>query len=239
MAREFVRSVKNVKDINTINDNITEENDLISDVNGNVYIRKKTGYQLLNVANDKHINDLQNLIKKIDNVEYDFNGLKIDLNNYAKKSDIPEQLDLSPYAKKSDLTKYVKLIDLNNFITDTGWIDIELINNVLPYKSSSKPQYKIINYNGTLEVSIRGEVKGIKKENTVIGVIPNIEIPYTHPVLQPTSKKTVNDVKTSTYGRWVIKSVNNVTQIIMEGVSYDTNLMLETDWYPINTSIKI
>ena len=115
MAREFVRSVKNVKDINTINDNITEENDLISDINVNVYIRKKTGYQLLNVGNDKHVKDVQNLIKKIENVEYDFNGLKIDLNNYSKKSDIPDQVDLSTYAQKSDLTPYTKKIDVLNY----------------------------------------------------------------------------------------------------------------------------
>lgn len=115
MAREFVRSVKNVKDINTINDNITEENDLISDIDGNVYIRKKVGYQKLNVANDKDTNDIKKLNKKIDFLEYDLNGVKIDLSNYAKLSDIPENQDLTPYAKKTDLTPYTKKIDVINW----------------------------------------------------------------------------------------------------------------------------
>lgn len=115
MAREFVRSVKNVKDINTINDNITEENDLISDMDGNVYIRKKVGYQKLNVANDKDTNDIKKLNKKIEFLEYDLNDVKIDLSNYAKLSDIPESQDLTPYAKKTDLTPYTKKIDTLNY----------------------------------------------------------------------------------------------------------------------------
>ena len=47
MSKKFVRSTKNVRDIENISQNFIEENDIVSTIDGSVYIATKTGFMEL------------------------------------------------------------------------------------------------------------------------------------------------------------------------------------------------
>lgn len=44
MAGRMVRSIRDVKDVNDLSESATSENDIISDVDGNIYIKHRRGY---------------------------------------------------------------------------------------------------------------------------------------------------------------------------------------------------
>lgn len=43
MANKFVRSTREVKDVNKLSDNVAEENDILSQTDGKVFIKTRTG----------------------------------------------------------------------------------------------------------------------------------------------------------------------------------------------------
>lgn len=45
MASQFVRSIREVKDVNGLAEHTTTINDIVSDVDGNVYIRTINGFE--------------------------------------------------------------------------------------------------------------------------------------------------------------------------------------------------
>lgn len=51
---------------------------------------------------------------------------------------------------------------------DTGWIDLPLASGITSYSAAQSPQYRRINNT----VYIRGAVKGIKQDKTIIGTLP-------------------------------------------------------------------
>lgn len=65
MASEFVRKVKNVRNIDILSPNITTENDLISTIDGDVYVSTNKGYRRITGVETKEISqikkDLSNL----------------------------------------------------------------------------------------------------------------------------------------------------------------------------------
>lgn len=126
MASKIVRCIKGVENINTLSDNVTEVNDIVSDINGNIYIRKEVGFHKLYNGDGANVDDIIDEIKKdIERLDKDIS--KIDLTYYAKKSDLIEYAktddlklyakkdDLEDYTKKSDLTLYVKFSDLDTY----------------------------------------------------------------------------------------------------------------------------
>lgn len=52
--------------------------------------------------------------------------------------------------------------------SDSGWIDLPLASGISAYSTAQSPQYRKINNT----VYIRGAVKGIKKDKTIIGTLP-------------------------------------------------------------------
>lgn len=149
MASEFVRCIKNVKDINKLSDNVTEENDIISDVNGNIYIRKNVGYHKLYDGDGINVDDrLNEIVADIESVEKDLN--KIDLTIYAKKSDLVEYLtsedltlyakksDLDTYTKKSDLTLYAKISDLDTYAKKSDLATYVQVTDLNDYAKKSE-----------------------------------------------------------------------------------------------------
>lgn len=62
MSKKFVRSVKNVTDIEQFSKNVLEENDIISTQDGKVYIKRKTDYVEVSGVKEE---DLQALTKRV------------------------------------------------------------------------------------------------------------------------------------------------------------------------------
>lgn len=71
MSKKFVRSTKDVKDINKISENFIEENDIISTTDGKVYIATKTGFTELGGSDD-----IDSLKQEITNLKSENTKLK-------------------------------------------------------------------------------------------------------------------------------------------------------------------
>lgn len=92
MANRFVRSIRQVRNIKKLPLNTTEQNDLISDTKGNVYVRTQNTYVRITGANDIEMNqsiqDLQNQINALEpndtNTYRDIKYLKEEVNKIKK-----------------------------------------------------------------------------------------------------------------------------------------------------------
>ena len=85
MASDFVRNIKGVRNINKLSSNITTENDLISTIDGEVYVVTKKGYK--NITNvetqdfEKLKTKVENLKNQSENNTTDIGTLKTDVSN--------------------------------------------------------------------------------------------------------------------------------------------------------------
>ncbi|MGZ9502538.1 BppU family phage baseplate upper protein [Staphylococcus epidermidis] len=124
---------------------------------------------------------------------------------------------------------------INTDFSDTGWQNLTLANGVTAYSSSSLPKYRFINDRGMLELSIMGSVKNIKSTKTIIANLPSNIVSYLNrdiPFIQNSSVKN----SLATTARWVIKKDGT---IVLEFVSFPPSDMAETDWYPIDITIRL
>ena len=90
MSKKFVRSVKNVTDIEQFSKNVLEENDIISTQDGKVYVVSKNGFiELGGSVASEDVEKLQNDISTLDSsntqLKKDITALKTS-NTYLKKS---------------------------------------------------------------------------------------------------------------------------------------------------------
>lgn len=68
MSKKFVRSTKDVRDIENISQNFIEENDIVSTIDGSVYIATKDGFLELGGSGLKQeITNLKSEITKLKN----------------------------------------------------------------------------------------------------------------------------------------------------------------------------
>lgn len=68
MSKKFVRSTKDVRDIDNISQNFIEENDIVSTIDGSVYIATKDGFiELGGSALKQEITTLKSEITKLKN----------------------------------------------------------------------------------------------------------------------------------------------------------------------------
>lgn len=58
-------------------------------------------------------------------------------------------------------------------VTDTGWQNITLLNNIIPYDSTGTPKVRLFSVNGVYFLSLKGAVKGLTSNNVEIGRIPS------------------------------------------------------------------
>lgn len=88
MANRFVRSIRDVKNVNKQPLHTNEQNDLLSDNQGNVYVRTKNRYVRITGANDVEFkNELDDLQKQINALEPN------DTNTYRDIKDLKSKLD--------------------------------------------------------------------------------------------------------------------------------------------------
>ena len=248
MASKIVRSLREVGDINKLADYITEENDLISDTEGVVYVRTKNGFvEITQTLPDGFVEQVQKDIaqnkkdiediKVTDQVQYnliDTNKTNIATNTSdidTLKNDVVEirEENAEQNTRIEVNKKSIEAID----IYDSGWRDIPLSEGITAY--SDKPQYKEINVNDTQFIYLRGSVKGVLGKKIVIGHIPVLkELTNPHYFVQNSSKKKDADGKEIIpFVRWTIQRTGDITY---EGVSVDNTLLDGTEWNPINTN---
>lgn len=110
MASDFVRNIKDVRNIDVLSPNITTENDLISTSDGEVYVVTKKGYKKITGVETKEIKQLKTDVSNLKK-QSDTNTLNIsDLEN--KTSDI-ETLSTSINTNTSEI-ETVKKSSNNN-----------------------------------------------------------------------------------------------------------------------------
>lgn len=97
MSSRFVRSIRNVKDINKQPLNTNEQNDFLSDENGTVYVRTHNKYERITGLNND--SDIEYLKSQIDglNIPTDYNKqitttdwLDINVKNNYQPSEVPD-----------------------------------------------------------------------------------------------------------------------------------------------------
>ena len=119
--------------------------------------------------------------------------------------------------------------------SNTEWVDIPLSGNVVAYASNAVPKCRSIN--GV--VYLKGAVKGIVADNTIIGVLPAGYRPAViHNYMQLTSTQgTATGVASANFSR--IKVATN-GQITMEAISTALTATYDSEhWFPINTSFPV
>lgn len=240
MASKIVRSVREVKDINKLSDFVTEENDLVSDTLGKVYVRTKNGFvEITQVFPDDFVetvyqeierfNDDIEKMKVTDQAQY----FKIETNESSIKQLQSDVTDLQNVDKEQNTKIEINETNISKInISDSGWQDLTLLNGVTPY--SDPPQYKEVNINNTQLIYLRGSVKGLKGTKTVIATLPvEKELTNPHYFVQNMSKKKDQDGNSLTpFVRWTIQRSGD---IVYEGCNVDKTLLDGTEWNPINT----
>lgn len=74
MASKFVRSIREVTDVTKLSDNVTEENDIVSQTDGKVFIRKAEGF--LEVGGGASDEDITNIKKDITSIKSEQTKIK-------------------------------------------------------------------------------------------------------------------------------------------------------------------
>ncbi|MBF0770302.1 BppU family phage baseplate upper protein [Staphylococcus warneri] len=124
---------------------------------------------------------------------------------------------------------------INADFNDTGWQNLTLSNGVVPYSTSSTPKYRLINDNGMIELSLMGIVKNIKSVKIIIATLPsNIAAQIKRPIPYVQNCSIKNDIATT--ARIVIEMNGDIS---IQNVSFANSLMSETDWYPIDITIRL
>ena len=98
----------------------------------------------------------------------DMANIKEDLNNVWDQSNNTSGQLSSLQNKLSSLESTI-----SNMVKDTGWINMELLNNTIPYGSTSVPQVRMISFNGVSFITLKGALKGLTSNNMDIAKVPN------------------------------------------------------------------
>lgn len=125
--------------------------------------------------------------------------------------------------------------EITTSVSDTGWINFQLMNGATPFSDSEIPQYKIIKINENTKIEIRGAVKNISNYNISVAQLPSsIANMMTQKIsyLQNTSAKD----SLKQFARW---RVNTDGSIYFEGTSYDFSKITTSDWFPIGISFTV
>ena len=231
MASKFVRSVKDIYHLENFNTNLVDENDILSTIDGDVYIYTKNGF--LHLESIEPLQDeVQEVQEKLSDNEkriYD-NEQKIDSINIdelkQEQKTLSEKIDETTNETNKKIQSNTNKINEIN-ITDTGWKNINITGSGLT-PHTDPPQYRITTVKGIRTVALRGAVKGYKGDtDAIVGKIPlDGELTNPHYYVQNTSKKS----DAINYTRITVKRNGEIT---LEGTSYGSPS--GNEWCPINT----
>lgn len=158
----------------------------------------------------------------------DMTNMKEDLENVWNESNNNSSQLSSLQNKLSSLETTI-----NTMVKDTGWMNITLLNNAVPYSSTSTPQARMISFNGVTFVSLRGTVKGLKSNNIDIGKLPNeISVMLTNGISFAQNMSVSGDIAQFTRMR-----LNADGTLKIERATLDT--ITESQWFPIDITIMV
>lgn len=230
MASKFVRSVKDIYHLEQFNTNLVDENDILSTIDGEVYIYTKDGFLHLESVEplQDEVQEVQEKLsdneQRIYNNEQKIDSINIDELKQEQKT-LSEKIDETTNETNKKIQSNTDKINEIN-ITDTGWQNIDITGSGLT-PHTDPPQYRITTVKGVKTVALRGAVNGYKGDNITIGKIP-ISGEFSNPqyYVQNTSKKSgsINFI------RITIKRDGN---IVLEGTTNDSPT--GNEWCPINT----
>lgn len=111
-------------------------------------------------------------------------------------------------------------------VADTGWVDLELINEIEIYGNNTTPQVRRI---GDV-VYLRGSIKNLLADDTIIATLPKTFRPSrSHWFVQNTTYNS--ETKTANFARWHISTKGEIkVQYISEGAEYGPS-----KWFTIDT----
>lgn len=75
MAKKFVRSIRGVKNLEILSENVTDENDLISDLEGNVFVRTINGF--INITEHVPKEVIDEIQKNIGDIQKNIEDMKV------------------------------------------------------------------------------------------------------------------------------------------------------------------
>lgn len=122
-----------------------------------------------------------------------------------------------------------ELVQLEDLLSDSGWITLPLASGITAYNEANTPQYRKI---GKL-VIVRGTVKGVTARNTVLGTLPTGFRPSkANPYVQNTSLGTGN------FATQTRVTVTTTGDVKLEAIS-DNATFGADKWFPIATMFLV
>lgn len=158
----------------------------------------------------------------------DMADMKEDLENiWDQSNDTSGQL--------SSLQSKVSSIEssINNMIRDTGWMNVQFLNNTTEYSLSEVPKARLVSFNGVNFISLKGAFKGLTSNNMDIGKIPN-EISS---VLERNISFAQNMSVSGENAHFTRMKLSSDGIIKIEGATLST--VLENQWFPVDATIMI
>ena len=164
-----------------------------------------------------------------------------DISNFEDMDDIKEDLENiwdqsnDTSGQLSSLQSKISSLEssISNMIRDTGWMNVQFLNNTTAYSSSETPQARLVSFNGVNFISLRGSFKGLTSNNMDIGKIPN-EISSVLKRSVPFAQNMSISEGTAHFTRMRLSS-DGIIKIEKTTLSAVT----EAQWFPIDTTIMI
>ncbi len=119
--------------------------------------------------------------------------------------------------------------------TDTGWIDIPLLNGVVPWNTEQKPKYKLLSIGSTKILALKGAVTNVEKFGVVLGTLPTNVSNLIDQSLQYT-KPAATKLDIFPTNRLAVGKDGN---IYFYGSSIDVRYITASDWLPINETFVL
>lgn len=118
-------------------------------------------------------------------------------------------------------------------VTDTGWQNITLLNNAIPYDTTSTPKARLFSVNGVYFLSLKGAFKGLTSNNVEIG---KISTSMTFAIKE--NKSFVQNMSVSnSLAQFIRMRLDTNGTIKIERATVDT--ITNTMWFPIDITIML
>lgn len=230
-ANEFERIIRELTPA-SIYDDVTELQTKVAELETLI----ANGGFLKSAAENLNNKDLNTCVGKII-IGYGNECTNRPINQNGYFINIPHNDRPTLYGKQIYITRQTNSIYMRNlengtfgaWVTlrhDTGWIDLPLASGISAYSSTQYPQYRRINNT----VYLRGAVKGIRTDKTIIGTLPG---GYRPTKVVSFAQNMSMSGGAANFARWQIQTDGDIE------MQYTNHNLIEyegTEWFPIDVS---
>lgn len=164
-----------------------------------------------------------------------------DISQFEDMADMKEDLESiwdqsnDTSGQLSSLQSKVSSIEssISNMIRDTGWMNVQFLNNTTAYSSSEVPEARLVSFNGVDFISLKGAFKGLTSNKMDIGKIPD-EISS---VLERDISFAQNMSVSGGDAHFTRMRLSSDGIIKIERATLST--VSENQWFPVDTTIMI